>query len=273
MRRMTTTRCPIILLLVPLLALPALLFAAARRPSRGQRASSGADGTKAVIPQLAAARQLLVVKTADWPAVPATLELFERAAEGGWARRAGPFPAATGRHGLRWGLGLHGSAPAGAAEKREGDGCAPAGVFELDQVFGTAPAKTVAFLKMPYVMATADLEAVDDPASRHYNRLIRRSDAGQPDWRSSEKMLNPDGLYRWGIVVRHNWGQRPDRGSCIFLHLWRGPAAGTAGCTAMAPDTMETLLRWLDGDLHPLLVQLPVREYAARQRAWGLPPP
>lgn len=271
-RDMTTFRRSITLSLLGLTALGSLILATLRRASHGGPVSeTAAGGVKAAIPAIARTRQLIVVKTGDWAAVPATLELFERADGGVWKSHAGPFPAVTGRHGLRWGLGLHGSAPAGAVEKRESDGCAPAGVFELDQVFGSAPAAEASFLKLPYITATPDLEGVDDPASRHYNRLVRRSEVRQPDWRSSEKMLNPDGLYRWGVVVRHNWSQRPGSGSCIFLHLWRGPGTGTAGCTAFAPETMDALLHWLDRDAHPLLVQLPRDEYAARQQSWRLP--
>ena len=258
--------------LLGLIALGLLILATGRGTMRAATAGeTAAGGVNTSIPELKRARQLIVVKTVAWGAVPATVEFFERANGGSWKRHAGPFPAVTGRHGLRWGLGLHGSAPAGAVKKIEGDGCAPAGVFALDQVFGAAPAEAARFLKMSYIMATADFEGVDDPASRHYNRLVHRADVPKPDWRSSEKMLNKDGLYRWGIVVRHNWGQQPGSGSCIFLHLWRGPAAGTAGCTAFAPETMETLLHWLDRDAHPLLVQLPLDEYAARKQSWRLP--
>jgi zinc D-Ala-D-Ala dipeptidase len=238
---------------------------------RGQSSEAeAATGVKTAIPEMQSARQLVVIKTANWASVTATIELFERHASGRWESHAGPFPAVVGRNGLRWGLGLHGSAPSESAEKREGDDCAPAGVFRLGEVFGAAAANATRFLKLPYVMVTDDLEAVDDSNSRHYNRLVHRNDM-PPDWRSSEKMRAVGGFYRWGVVVRHNWEQKPDHGSCIFLHLWGGPAHGTAGCTAFAPETMETLLRWLDGGARPLLVQLPVSEFAARRQSWGLP--
>ncbi len=266
-----TSRRSITLSLLGLTPLGSFLSAMARLSSEGRTPDEFAVDLKTSIPELGAARQLIVVKTGDWPAVPATLELFDRTGSGSWKSRAGPFPAATGRNGLRWGLGLHGRAPAGAAGKREGDGCAPAGVFELDQVFGFAPEKAVRFLKMPYVMATPDLEGVDDPASRSYNRLVHRGKVPKPDWGSSEKIRGTGEPYRWGVVVRHNWRQHPGYGSCIFLHHWRGPGSGTAGCTAFAPATMDTLLHWLDRDAHPLLVQLPTAEYAARQLAWRLP--
>jgi D-alanyl-D-alanine dipeptidase len=268
---MTISRRTITLSLLWLTALGAFLLASCRRAGQAQTPADNSGGVKDAIPELEVARQLIVVKTVDWPSVPATIEFFERTAEGGWKSHAGPFPAVTGRSGLRWGLGLQGSAPAGAAGKREGDGAAPAGVFELDQVFGIAPMEDAAFLKMPYVSALPDLEGVDDPASRYYNRLVRRSEVPAPDWKSSEVIRNVSDLYRWGVVVRHNWRPQPGYGSCIYLHLWRGPEKGTSGCTAFAPETMDTLLHWLDRDARPLLVQLPAEEYRARQKAWRLP--
>jgi len=91
-------------------------------------------------------------------------------------------------------------------------------------------------------------------------------------------------LYKWGVVVEHNgtparvprWGPRPQptqpgAGSCIFLHIWRGPDAGTAGCTAMAEPALLDTIRWLDADKSPVLVQLPVAEYRRLKAVWTLP--
>lgn len=262
-------RTPVTFGFVKLIAVGALFVAAWRCISHGR----AAEEVNSTIPEVGTAKQLIVVKTADWSAVPATVELFERTDAGGWRRHGVPFPAVTGRSGLRWGLGLHGGAPAGVTGKREGDGRAPAGVFELDQVFGYSSAEAAGFLKMPYVVATRDLEGVYDPASKpYYNRLVDRTKVSNPDWKHSEKMLNDSGLYRWGIVVRHNWAQKTDYGSCIFLHIWRGPGSGgTAGCTAFPAEEMDKLLHWLDHRANPLLVQLPEAEYARRKPAWRLP--
>jgi len=112
---------------------------------------------------------------------------------------------------------------------------------------------------------------VDDTSSKYYNRLLDRS-AVSPDWNSSEKMLRPDGLYRWGIFVAHNaTPPQPGGGSCIFMHIWMGPDVGTSGCTAMAQPQLESVLAWLDPALNPLLVQLPAPEYKKLRRRWKLP--
>ncbi len=59
-------------------------------------------------------------------------------------------------------------------------------------------------------------------------------------------------------------------GSCIFLHIWEGPGKGTAGCTAMGSLSMEEVLRWLDGEKRPVLVQLPRAEFERLRGILGL---
>ena len=77
--------------------------------------------------------------------------------------------------------------------------------------------------------------------------------------------------YRWGAVVAHNLDQVPGAGSCIFLHVWEGAGVPTAGCTAMPEAEMLRLVRWLDRNKNPLLVQLPAAEYRRLRDAWKLP--
>ncbi|MGH7152021.1 MAG: hypothetical protein ACREIU_15055, partial [Planctomycetota bacterium] len=75
------------------------------------------------------------------------------------------------------------------------------------------------------------------------------------------RMLQVGEAYRLGIFVGHNVAPaRGGLGSCIFLHLWGGAAAPTAGCTAMAAASLEETLRWLDPKANPHLVQLPEGE-------------
>jgi zinc D-Ala-D-Ala dipeptidase len=79
-------------------------------------------------------------------------------------------------------------------------------------------------------------------------------------------------LYRLGVVVDYNaTPPAAGRGSCIFLHVWRGPHSSTAGCTAMPEPALAELVRWLEAARHPGLVQLTESAYARRRAAWGLP--
>jgi D-alanyl-D-alanine dipeptidase len=125
-------------------------------------------------------------------------------------------------------------------------------------------------VSLPYVQATPELRCVDDPRSRHYNRIV--STAGTTiDWQSAEYMRREDELYAIAIVVEHNTKQtEPGAGSCIFIHVWRGPESGMTGCTAMPMDTLEAFTGWLQPNA-AALVALPRSEYEALKRRWRLP--
>lgn len=219
---------------------------------------------------LNACRQLLRVETAHWKATNGTLTLWGRArADGTWRQEGRAIPVVIGRNGMRWGRGRH-SLPAGAALKQEGDGCSPAGIFRLDAAFGPMRPEDSGARLWPWTQLTAAHAGVDDSRSRHYNR-ITDSSAVKKDWSSAEDMMPKSGVYRRGIVVRHNWDQLPGGGSCIFLHIRSGPRSPTAGCTAMAESDVIRLLDWLDPAKKPLLVQLPRPEWAVFGPEWGLP--
>ncbi len=222
---------------------------------------------------LANSRQVVAVVTDSWDAIEGTLAYFDRAELGApWHKVRGPLKTAVGRTGLAWGLGLHGQALGAGPVKKEGDGKAPAGVFRLSAVFGYGSAADAGFLKMPYVPLGADTECVDDPASSYYNLIVERTGVESVDWHSSEKMRRPDVLYKWGVVVDHNPMPRAaSGGSCIFLHIWRGPASPTVGCTAMDESDMNQLLHWLNSASNPVLVQLPRAEYERFRTVWKLP--
>jgi L,D-peptidoglycan transpeptidase YkuD (ErfK/YbiS/YcfS/YnhG family) len=225
---------------------------------------------------IASSTQVVVVTTSDWNAVAGTLERFQRSASGKKWRPVGDgVPVVVGKNGLGWGSGMVAAdvlRARGAADsiKQEGDGKAPAGIFRLSGIFGYAKQEPDGW-KMPYVRLTATIECVDDPASRFYNRVLDRNQV-TADWTSSEHMLRPDELYRWGIVVDHNADPpRTGEGSCIFLHIWRGPGQGTVGCTAMPQEQLEKILGWLDPKQKPVLVQMPAAEYSRLKHRWRLP--
>jgi len=228
---------------------------------------------RASIPEISKCRQLIVVTSEAWNAVSATIQLFERTQGGQTSRQkvGKPFSGVIGRRGFAWGIGLHGTGEAGAPRKKEGDESSPAGVFRLFFVFGLANPAQVRFLRFPYQQITATTEAIDDPQSRYYNRIVDRAAIARPDWSSSESMLRVGGPYRCGIMIEHNWRPRPGLGSCIFLHVWDSARRGTAGCTAVSSAHLEQLLHWLDAQKNPLIVQLPLPEYFLLRRSWELP--
>ena len=222
-------------------------------------------------PGLSAARQLLLVLAADWAGRDARLHRYRRASPDlPWASAGPPLAASLGRGGLAWARGGTTPATPGGPVKREGDGCSPAGAFPVTALFGTAPPPDGA--KLSWLQATADLKCIDDPASRHYNRIVDRRHVDRVDWASCEDMLRRDARYEIGAVIGCNADPVvAGGGSCLFLHAWEAPGAPTAGCTALARDDMASLAAWLDGTRSPWLVQLPQAAYVDLRGPWRLP--
>jgi L,D-peptidoglycan transpeptidase YkuD (ErfK/YbiS/YcfS/YnhG family) len=231
---------------------------------------------------LARATQMILVTTSDWNAVEGRLRRYERATvHEDWRRVGDPISIVVGKNGLGWGIGVIVTDDAQVRSasdpvKREGDGRAPAGIFALGTAFGYA-SEPLQGLKMAYLNLTPSIECVDDPGSKHYNRIMDRS-VDAPDWNSSEHMRNAGESYRWGVVVDHNGivtgdtnPPEPGGGSCVFLHIWHSHDQGTAGCTAMPQPDLEILLTWLDPARQPLLVQLPEPAYERLINRWMLP--
>jgi len=132
-------------------------------------------------------------------------------------------------------------------------------VFALGPVFGYAQAPPTGSvlpggLALPYEPMPLGAVCVDDVGSAYYTRVfdadtLPEAGPGAKDWASAEDMRRDlafgDDLYKWGVVVQYNDGAVPGAGSCIFLHVWRGPDSPTAGCTAMAEENLLALLGWL----------------------------
>lgn len=228
---------------------------------------------RAATRELDGSRQCIVVLANSWTSTTGVLRAFERdGANGVWQERGRGVAVVLGKKGLGQGQGMVPLDFKGASKKREGDNRAPAGIFRLPAAFGYAPKTSARWIKLPYLASSAETEGVDDPHSRYYNKVVDRSKVAQVDWRSSEKMRRDDILYKWGVLVAHNPAAIPGAGSCIFLHIWRNPSAATVGCTAMPESDLVRLLRWLDPERHPVLVQMPRAAYPAVETKYGLPP-
>lgn len=221
---------------------------------------------------LAGAGQLVLVTVADWQADTGSMQRFERI-DGRWTPVAQPFAVTLGKSGSAWGLGLH-QPQSDGPQKREGDGRAPAGVFTIGTAFGYLPAIDTGLRYRP--MDASDW-CIDVSGSPMYNRIVSTEEVGVDAVKgSSEPMrrdlhLDGDPVYRKGFIIQHNAGNSPDRGSCIFAHLWRAPGVPTAGCTAMPEPDMDALLAWLDDAKRPVFVLLPVAQYKRLREAWQLP--
>ena len=206
--------------------------------------------TLGVYAQMPDSKQLIVVTTKNWSVSHGLLQRYEKKGKS-WHKIGKAIAIKLGRNGLGWGIGLH-SIPINAKHiKKEGDGKAPAGIFGLKQAFGYNPY----VVKYPYEVYKATNHCVDDVNSKLYNKIVDSTKV-TVDYKSFEHMKFPKNYYKYGIVVNHNHideaGAIKGAGSCIFIHIKSTP---TAGCTVMHEEEMKEVIKWLDADKYPLLVQ------------------
>jgi L,D-peptidoglycan transpeptidase YkuD (ErfK/YbiS/YcfS/YnhG family) len=214
--------------------------------------------------------QAVVVTTKDWSATQGNARLFERKnSKSKWKSVGESFAVVVGRNGLVT-TGEHITLSHDTmVVKKEGDGKSPAGLFPLTFAFGTA--ESIAS-KLSYSKLEGQTECVDDVNSQHYNRVVGRLQVGIFDWKSSEKMAAITPEYDLGVFVAYNsYPVEKDRGSCIFLHIWKDADSPTSGCTAMERVNLEKITAWLDPTKNPYLVQLPDDQYLIYGKSWNLP--
>lgn len=216
-------------------------------------------------------RQLLLVHAASWSSAWGELNRYERDGAGEWKLISSPVSVDLGRNGMAWGRGLH-AMPSSGPRKTEGDGKSPAGVFALDRAFGVASQLPEQAQGFPYLSSEPTTYCVEDVRSQHCNQIVDATAVHRTTWEKWSELKRSDGLFDWGIIVAQN---QPDTvrggGSCVFIHIWRGPHVPTAGCTAMPRAQVEVVLRWLNPSKKPVLVQLPDAELERLRSDWALP--
>lgn len=214
--------------------------------------------------------QAVVVTAPDANATAGTARLFERKnAKSDWKAVGDSFPVVVGRSGLAWGVQLP-SGPTQTKIKHEGDGNAPAGLFPLTSAFGGAVKPNG--VELPYVKLDQYTECVDDSNSTFYNRIVNRLQVGNFDWKSSEKMLAVGPEYDLGVFVAYNtYPVERQRGSCIFLHVWKDANTATSGCTAMERRNLERIVAWAVPSKNPYLVQMTAADHDRYRKPWKLP--
>lgn len=218
-------------------------------------------------------RQVIVAQAADWNSSTAVLQCYQRASAGApWAPVfAKPFPVLLGRSGLAWGRGVFTPPANGIPLKVEKDWRAPAGVFQLGQLFGYAP-HPPGNAPWPYVKVGPYDAWIDNIHSPLYNQHVRVDPNNIPPWFEKAKMRMGDDAYKWMLEIKHNPPPAvPNQGSAIFFHVRRGPTRPSAGCTTMAQENLEAMIRWLDPSASPHYVLLPKADYQALRSAWKLP--
>lgn len=211
--------------------LPAIIFAVT--------AWHAAQAEDACPPALVQASRLVLVVTPSMQSVAATLWRFERGAPGApWQEIGKAEPAVIGRGGLGWGWPFAKDARSGEPAKHEGDMRAPAGFYPLGRPFGLKPDGLANYLRL----VPEESFCVDDLRSSLYGAIVPRAGAGKAA--SGEEMWRVP-LYRRGLVVDYPANRAEKGGSCVFVHVWRSPKSGTAGCVGLAEGGVKTLQEWV----------------------------
>jgi L,D-peptidoglycan transpeptidase YkuD (ErfK/YbiS/YcfS/YnhG family) len=190
---------------------------------------------------LAAARRLVLVTAKTMNDTAAEMQLYERSsAAEPWRAVASAEPALVGKAGLGWSHAFRRYARANEPVKVEGDKRAPAGIYRIGKSFGILPSS-----RPDYLHVTSDTVCVNEPSSPHYNAIMSRKLVGADV--SAENMSRALPMYRRGLVVDYPTDGKARAGSCIFIHVWRSPSTGTAGCVSMPEPRVEALQDFASG--------------------------
>ncbi|HWH06722.1 MAG TPA: L,D-transpeptidase family protein [Gaiellaceae bacterium] len=175
-------------------------------------------------------KQLLTVEAKVARTTHATLQRWQRAANGCFVRVGPAYAARVGKNGMR-------------ANRREGDGTTPIGTFPIGaRMYGTAPNPGVRF---QYRRLRCGDWWDENPRSPTYNSFVHVRCGQRPPFGStSDGMWQQPVPYAHLAVVEFNMNPVvPGRGSGIFLHAQTG--GSTNGCISLRRDHLVTVLKWL----------------------------
>ena len=190
---------------------------------------------------IADARRLVLVTAETMNATAATMRLYQRASPGApWRALGPPEPAVLGKAGMAWSRFFRDLARRGEPIKVDGDKRAPAGIYVIGRSFGI-----LASSRPNHLRVTADTICVDDPSPPAYNTIASRARVGPQVHAENMSRVLP--MYRRGLLVNYPTDAKRKAGSCIFIHVWRSPTTGTAGCVAVPEPRVEALQEFVDG--------------------------
>jgi len=188
---------------------------------------------------IANALRLVLVTVADPDQPAALVETFERTAVGdAWLAVGALRPAVIGKKGVAWGAGFRDKARSGEPLKTEGDLRSPMGIYALASTFGFDHTP----LPSHMTLAMGRHICVEEPRSKSYGKIVDKT-AVEPGIKYDE--MAAEKLYRKGVLVDYPADAANKAGSCIFIHVWREPGKGTAGCVALDEADVEGLRGWV----------------------------
>ena len=139
-----------------------------------------------------------------------------------------------------------------ATKKQEGDGATPIGTFHFTHAFG--------ILDDPGCTAFPYLKVTDDDwwcaeSGPFYNLPVKASEHPELDFsgaNDSEKLIDEDPAYNYGLNISWNEEGKDGLGSAIFMHCFQFKPF-TGGCVAIDEPLMKTILQKLNKDCQVVL--------------------
>ncbi|WP_393960325.1 SH3 domain-containing protein [Priestia megaterium] len=181
------------------------------------------------------AQQVILVTADNYDTKSAKIQTFEKV-DGNW-KQVLTANGVLGQKGF-------------ALSKKEGDMESPTGKYTIGTTFGRYENPGT---KLPYRKITSNDVWVDDSKSSLYNTWQQKPANGR--WTSAENMDIP--AYDYGFVINYNESRTPGKGSAIFFHVGTNY---TAGCTATSKEQVVSILKWLNPEKNPVIIQSPVSE-------------
>lgn len=189
---------------------------------------------------LADARKLVLVTADTMTATTASVQRFTRAGpKASWTAESAPVSALIGHNGVGWAHAFRSFAQPGEPVKVDGDKRVPAGFYQFGRPFGFGPSQRPRYLRIGEGMT-----CIDDPRSPAYNSITSRDKVG---WRVHGENMWRVPEYRRGLVVDYPTDRATRAGSCIFIHVRRPNAKGTAGCLALPEPQVAALQDFAEG--------------------------
>ncbi len=208
------------------------------------------------------ASRLVLVTVPSAASSTGTLRLFERPrGDADWRSVKSAEPVMVGRKGVAWSRAFRDLASNNEPIKVEGDDRSPAGIYRVGRPFGFASSSLVDYLRLD-----SDSVCVEDPVSPAYNKFASRRAVGLS---VGNEGMRATPLYRRGLVVDYPTDAANKAGSCIFIHVWRRPGSGTAGCVTMPEKRVAALQAF--ANRHSTIVAI-LPEAALGRLAGCLPP-
>jgi L,D-peptidoglycan transpeptidase YkuD (ErfK/YbiS/YcfS/YnhG family) len=176
--------------------------------------------------------QIVTVQVAAAASTTGRLDLWQLSTFGGYRHMWGPVPAFVGELGV--------------GKTADSIPRTPAGTFGLTQAFGSAANNGT---RLPYFQTGPSDWWNGERNSPAYNTHVRQASSPGPN---SENLYYAGPVYAHAVVINYNMAPVvPGAGSAFFLHVTNGQP--TAGCVAVASSHLDTIMRWLNPAMKPVI--------------------